>query len=249
MTKNQFFFLILFVTVFLYNCKEKNNIKYQDIGKTKIDASVKHTIDSMLLNKDCLAIKISDDGFCCTTDASVSTHFLSPNTITISYKDTSNLVVSYVPFFAFAYNDKENTKTSIVLQESSNGDSKISANRIFTISNSIKQHCTIDYILDVRNLTKRDTFSYRAQEYELILDKPTYAIGDTVRGYMFYKGLDQKVQKRWEKYMVSFRCIVGTSDNPKDYIDSYPKCSGIVNEVGLGKSRNIIAPPIKKTAK
>jgi hypothetical protein len=242
-------FFVLFMVIFFYECKNVKTIKYQDTGKIKISTTLKHNVDSLLHNSDCLAIRISKDGFCCTTDASVSTHFLYPNSVTYSHTDTSrNVVLSFYPYFAFAYLNKRTQSVCIVLQNSNSGDNARGVNSIFNIEKKIDADFSIAYTNEFRSqYQKRETIKYRAQVSEVVLDKTSYEVGDTIRGYMYYKGLDQRINKRWEVYKIWFRCVIGTSSDPKDYIDTYPKCSTIVNEVGFGKRRNII--PVRTKSK
>jgi hypothetical protein len=80
----------------------------------------------------------------------------------------------------------------------------------------------------------------------LISSWANYNVGDSVSGYALYQGVEPKMQERWMKTKVYFKCVIGSSPNPKDYINTYPKCEGLLTECGFGKSRNIVVSSGKK---
>lgn len=236
----------MFIIILIYcSCNEKE-ITLISSNKVRIVPSVSHIVDSLLSKQDCYAIEVTNDGYCRTTDASVATHYFHNNSITLSFRDTSEVYSVYFPFFAYAY--KKNDSLNIILQQD---------NRIFHILKSRNNTFSIDYFLlyPKRDTIKKGkslidesihllegTVKVTTHKSELILDKNSYSVGDTIRGYIFYQGF---LNGDWEKDMISFRCVVGKSSDPLDYVATYPRCEGIVNEIGLGKSRNIMAPPLK----
>ncbi len=49
-------------------------------------------------------------------------------------------------------------------------------------------------------------------------------LGDTIYGYVTYQGLEQSKKKHWAKLNIYFKCLLGVSRNPNDYIDTYERC-------------------------
>ena len=227
------FLLFLLVS----SCKQKEITLISD-DKVQVMPFIADTVNNLLKTSDCYPVEVTKKGYCNTTDTSISTHYFRKNSVSLSSsRDTSKLYDFFSPYFAYAYLQKDSI--SIILQRNNNGNN--SNNLIFQISKSNKNTFSIQYLILDSDDSMIKLFTHKS---ELILDKENYIIGDTIRGRMLYQGVF-KQSNGWLKQITYFKCVVGKSTNPLDYLDTYPPCEGIVTEVGFGKSRNIIAPKLQ----
>jgi hypothetical protein len=227
--KIKIFYLAAFIIILISSsCENTDTIRYNHKGKVDIDKNITFKVEKLLSELDCDALHLELDGCFSHSDTSYATHYFKPNVKSFSFEDTTENIVHKPVSFAYAYLDKKN----IV---------------------NVRLYLYPDYLLSLE-VAKDTTFTsyytprtsyFETEQCSLRLDKFPYQIGDTIQGYTFYQGLEQSLKKRWSKEKYYFRCVIGTSPYPFDYINSYPKCEGIVNESFHGKGRNILAPPIK----
>jgi hypothetical protein len=151
--------------------------------------------------------------------------------------DTSNRILIFEPWFAYAYKEKNK---SIKIQIH-NG---LSTNLYRKLDIKFKKDSVWCLLRNIK--LGKDSFYFKTHRCSLFLDKEQYEIGDTISGILHYQGLEWKYKNNWIKFKTYFRCIVGSSSNPLDYINTYPKCEGLLDEAGFGKKRNIIISSPKK---
>jgi hypothetical protein len=214
------------------------DIDFKNNGAVTIKKVIRNKVDSILHDQECLPINVSNKGYCTHTDCSLASNYFTTNALCSIYKDTSSTIDINEARFAFAYKDSVDKKLYIQINRGHNGNNIMKLGLVVE-RGSFKSNLTI-------NEEEKTAYSFMTEKCDLILDKPNYQIGDTLRGITFYQGLEWEHKINWWKYKIYFKCIVGQSNSPLDYIETYPKCEGLVNELGFGKSRNIIAPKLEK---
>jgi hypothetical protein len=231
---------ILLFSLSLISCGKHTLPTTIEGGKTEINPNMSKMVDEKLKSIDCFPFELNEFGSFIFTDSSGATNYFLPNALSEKYKDTSDTEILSLRSNYFAYAYRKKNVLNIVLH-------RAQANTLTTVI-EISQYEDGSFTSEYLYINDKKRVSiFQPLRYELILDKANYNVGDTVSGYTLYQGVEPKMQERWMKTKVYFKCVVGSSSNPKDYINTYPKCEGLLTECcGLGKSRNIVVSSGKK---
>lgn len=231
MLKIYFSMLMIYFCLMFYNFFF--GLKFNNEGVTQVDNKIEIKVDSVLKAQDCLAIEISSKGYCTLGYSNINTHYLYSNAICAIYlRGTTNILDCTEPRFATAFKDTILGKIQIQIHRGHGNNNAMFLN--LTVGKN-------DFLSNLKIVGVDKNWTFDTHKCSLILNKSKYSIGDTIKGFTYYQG---KNEHSWKKYEIYFSCVLGSSENLLDYINTYPKCTGIVKELGFGKHNNIIAPPI-----
>lgn len=211
-----------------YNSKD-STISYN----YKCVKNIVNNVDSVLDKSSCYSLKMSSDGYLSRTDCSAATHYLRANALCLSLDNVTETIIDTFPWFAFSYVENSGVVNIRILKG-------------YPSNAALEMHIRlgINKVKDVklRFISLEHGHEYITNNCTLIIDNDNYKLGDVINGYIYYEGEEKRLKLRRWKYKIFFKCNVGTSTHLLDYINTFPQCEGIVNEVGFGKSRKILAP-------
>ncbi len=209
--------LIFLISSFIFSCHFGKEVDF--VGHLQVSESIKDTFANQSSNFKYMNVDIDKKGYIGKNHASniclLNNGYLEylPNNPDDHWIEKSNI-------FPFAYKTSDTSSTYI---------------HIYTGFNTITNNLILQFKKD--SIFKADYWSIiylgnscyvsKMLDGKLILDKNHYEVGDTMIGYVYYKGLEQSKKVHYTTWKVYFKCVVGSSSNPLDYVDTYQKCEAI----------------------
>jgi hypothetical protein len=213
MTPKLMLFLVSFSTIFV-SCQK--DIEDKSIKKVETNTDMKGLVFNQLKNQKCELFLKFPNGLIPNNGYNVEKLYLYSNVICNWYQDTTQKILYHTNHFSFAYQDTTANVTHLVLYHLYAEDS------VLELKIDIKKDST--YTTDLLFTNSKGYNKYLTQKSKLVLDKINYNVGDTLYGYTLYQGLEKKDRMLRNKLEYCFKCVVGKSSNPLDYVDTYEKC-------------------------
>jgi hypothetical protein len=193
------------------NLLEKENKEY--MSKFKINKTIDKEAITDLSKEICLPVAITKSGFCRITDTSdFDTYLKSNSTLTEFFQDTGKAIARLR--FCYAYLSKDSV--CIKFHEANFSDkTPLIKVLIYRDSFQIKHSFWSD---------GRPKINSETQYQDLVLNKKHYQVGDTLSGYLAFKGYQKTEIKVKENFKGYFQCIIGDSEKALDNVKYYKTC-------------------------
>lgn len=172
--KNKFF---SYLGLFLILSCNQNQSPLHFISKFNVQNAIKIKVSDALSESDCIPIAITEDGYCLESDTSTVEIYLKRNS-TLNFKE---LVQNRRNTMEFCYSYKKKNEIFIRFNHaiSPSGVTVLDV-KIENDSFQIRHSLILTY--------KNEVVQAFTEQQNLILNKEKYVVGDTIFGYLSFKG-------------------------------------------------------------
>jgi hypothetical protein len=214
--KIQYILYLLMISSF---CACSNEDKQFRMNSINVKSTIKRDIDSVLYDGECLPIKITKSGFSNLSDSLHSDMFVKANSTLVGlhkFEKSGDTVWAVDNMkLCFAYRKRDTVCISFY---NPNLDNYLMP--LLNISICKDSFQSNFYRLSENKILARAVTIYQ----ELTLDKNSYQVGDTIQGYVDFRGYLKTKSKRDENYKGYFKTIIGKSSHPKDCVGAFESC-------------------------
>jgi hypothetical protein len=210
------FFYFLSSLCLIISCKEVDKDSLIKPYKSAVNIkSLDKDIEKAFLEKRCLPVTITKSGFCeVITDTLGDYNYLKPNANLFWFENDS--IASSYSFLNFCYSYIEKDTVLIKFHEGNGGHVHVLDVALFKDSFQINH----------AYWSNEKPLYYTATTFQdLTLCKKNYQVGDTIMGYLSFKGSLKPNHQRKLNFKGYFKCIIGNGTNPKDFVNSYEVCN------------------------